>query len=523
MKNTGYWAFVSILLLSFSTLSNAANPNDNIADHIVQTKQGQVRGTIENGICVWKGIRYAQAPVGDLRFRAPQAVEPWPGVKDALQFGSMAPQTKSRLTNDGTQSEDCLFLNVWSPAADGKKRPVMFWIHGGGFVIGEGSASLYNGTPLAKKGDVVVVTINYRLGPLGFLYFNNKPGFDNNLGILDQIAALKWVKENIAAFGGDPETVTIFGESAGGTSVETLLSTKAAKGLFKRAIAESGPPAILWSNGVADSITRRYLSILHIPADSLQLLKQVPVDTLMAAEDKLLNWMIDETNNKVFSPTIDGKLITQDIFKCMKPDIGGEVELMIGTNKNESTMFARKDLHMVPDNSKGLEKYFDEMTTKESKLKVTKAYAKYPNKTGVLDILTDAVFRIPAVRLAECRSMYAPVYMYRFEWSSSILNTLGLGSFHGLEIPFVFGNHDGRLGKYLKLIATKKLVHRLTGEMQGAWLNFAKYGNPNGKDAGDWKPYTTDNRATMIFSKHSKLVVDPEKEHREAWEGVVYY
>lgn len=498
----------------------AKNDNTPLPVSDVQTKQGKVRGTHAKGVYVWRGIKYAEAE----RFKAPVAVQPWTGVRDAVAFGPVAPQTESGLTSKGPQSEDCLYLNIFSPAADGKKRPVMFWIHGGGFVIGSGSADLYDGSKLAKRGDVVVVTINYRLGPLGFLYFkDNKQGYENNLGILDQIAALNWVRDNIAAFGGDPEQITIFGESAGGTSVETLLSTKKAKGLFKRAIVESGPPAILWPTHVASMLTEKFFSLLRLHPDSIEAASRVPLDTILAAEDVLLRFMVEHTNYKVFSPTIDGKLLTDDIFKCQKPDVTTPVELMIGTNKHEATMFASKRLKMAPRTAEGLEKYFDQVTTPESKVKVTKAYAKYPRTSGVIDILTDAVFRIPAIRLAECRSMYAPVYMYRFEWSSFALNVAGMKSFHGLELPFVFGSYDGNQGKLLKVIATKRLINRLSGQMQDAWINFARYGNPNGNGEQVWKPYTTNERATMIFDKRSRLAIDPDGKQRAAWDGVVYY
>ena len=516
------WA-ISLLLLSSFYTQTAVAANDNISDNIVQTKQGKVRGTYERDVCVWRGIKYAKAPLGDLRFRAPQPVESWIGVKDAVAFSPVAPQQESNLGTKGPQSEDCLALNIWSPAADAKKRPVMVWIHGGGFVIGSGSSDLYYGANLAKKGDVVIVTINYRLGPLGFLYFNNNKDFESNLGIRDQIAALEWVKQNIAAFGGDPDLVTIFGESAGGTSVQTLLATHSANGLFERAIAQSGPPALPWSTTIADSITNIFLRILKVSPNNLQVLKHLPTDTLLAATKELEKYMIANMNDKVFSPTIDGELLTHDIFKCMKPEVGGIVPVLIGCNRNESSMFASKRLKIAPNNAKDLEKYFDAVTTQESKTKVTTAYSKYPRKSAVLDILTDAVFRVPSIRLAECRSLYAPVYMYRFEWSSFALNISGLGSFHGLEIPFVFGNHEGKLGGLLKLIATKKLANRLTDQMQTAWLNFARYGNPNGKGEETWKPYTVDERATMIFSKESKLVKDPDAKQRAAWDGVVYY
>ncbi|MCX6200322.1 MAG: carboxylesterase/lipase family protein [Bacteroidetes bacterium] len=513
--------FIGYLMLC--CVGNSQATNDNISSLVVETKQGKIRGGMDKNSCVWRGIKYAEAE----RFGVPKSVKHWEGVKDVVEFGAIAPQAKSSITPDGLQSEDCLFLNVWSPAPDGKKRPVMFWIHGGGFVIGAGSAPLYHGDNLATNGDVVVVTINYRLGPLGFLYFKDSiygnNSAENNLGIRDQIAALQWVKENIAAFGGDPDNVTIFGESAGGTSVETLLSVNSAKGLFHRAIAESGPPAIIWSPDIAMSVTKKFCSILGLSPNDVSRLKAIPLDSIKAAEEILLAYLVKETNQKVFSPTIDGNVLTSDIFKCMKPDLANKVDIMLGTNKNEATMFASKKLRMVPRTSQELSKYFNEVTSPQSKEQVIAAYENYPHKSGVLDILTDAVFRIPAIRLAECRSMYSSVYMYRFEWSSFLLNLSGMKSFHGLEIPFVFGNNEGHQGRLLRVIATKKLIARLSGEMQQSWINFARYGNPNGTKTEWWKKYTADDRSTMIFSKHSKLVQDPDAKQRKAWEGVCYY
>lgn len=490
---------------------------------IAETRYGKVMGSWERGVSVWKGIPYAKAPVGELRFSSPQLLEPWTGIKQATAYGASSPQPDNSFVGDGARNEDCLFANVWSPAADDKKRPVMVWIHGGGFVVGSGSSELYDGANLARNGDVVVVTFNYRLGVLGFLYFENKPGFENNLGIRDQIAALKWVKENISSFGGDPDQVTIFGESAGGTSVETLLACKEADGLFKGAIAQSGPAAIIWQPSTALNLTQKYFSFLGISPDSLQLLKTLSVDTLKNAEEKLMKYMIAETPNKVFSPTIDGHLLKADIFTCLNPLQSPDVALMIGTNKDESTMFASKRLKMAPSTAAGLDKELFPVFRPEDKNKVIAAYPDYPKKRAVLNLLTDAVFRIPAIRLAENQSQHADVYMYRFEWSSFLLNVAGLRSFHGLEIPFVFGNKEGRSGRLLKLLATNRMIKSLSGQMQTAWINFARYGNPNGKDAENWKRFDTNERATMIFDRKCTLIADPDQVQRKAWEGVSYY
>lgn len=526
-----YVAFAFLFALTFSrqitfaatVIDKTAAPDTSFL--VVRTMQGLLKGTTEKEVDVWRGVRYAKAPVGDLRFRAPQPLDNWNGIKEATEFGEAAPQGKNSFVKGQVTSEDCLYLNVWSPAADGKKRPVMVWIHGGGFEIGSGSADLYNGANMAQKGDVVVVTLNYRLGTLGFLYFGKEagPAFENNLGIRDQMAALQWVEENIAAFGGDPDQVTIFGESAGGTSVETLLACPAAKGLFKGAIAESGPAAMLWRPETASTVTAKYLEFLGLTSDNLQQLKTLPLDTLMAAQKKLSGYLIKETANKVFSPTIDGRLITTDLFTCLSPKQSGGIPLMIGTNKDESSMFASHRLKMAPNNQKDLNKELLHRFKEEDKEKITAAYPRFPHKRGILDLLTDAAFRMPAIYLAECQTHVAPVYMYRFEWSPFLLKLAGLRSFHGLEIPFVFGNINGRFGRLLHLMGTKKVVSRLSNQMQQSWINFARYGNPNGKEEGEWKKYNTTERPTMIFDKHSRLVDDPDSTQRKAWEGIYYY
>lgn len=532
MKTSKVYFLVAALLFLLVSQGYSAPKKDNIAPTdssglIANTPLGKLRGAHANGVYVWKGIRYAQAPVGELRFKAPVPVQAWAGVKDALQYGAVSPQQESAIAGIEPQSEDCLFLNVWSPAADGKKRPVMFWIHGGGFLIGSGSSPLYDGSNMAKNGDVVIVTINYRLGPLGFLYFKDiapDAGMENNLGMKDQIAALKWVKQNIAAFGGDPEQVTIFGESAGGTSVETLMAAPSTKGLFTKAIVQSGPAAIIWQPKSATAITEKYLSLLGLKNDEVEKLKTIPLDTLRAAEDKLVDYMVAELPDKVFCPTVDGDLLPYDIYQCVKNV--QDIPLLIGTNMNEASIFVSNKLKIMPKNAAGFEKYFATVTEdKDTRNKVTSAYKGYPSKRAVQNILTDAVFRIPAIRLAECHLNNAPVYMYRFQWTTPALNMVGLRCFHGLDVPFVFGTVDNGSGKFLKLISAKKTRTRLISEMQTAWINFAKYGDPNGKGGGNlnWKPYTTTDRNTMLFDKHSQLVADPSATERKAWVGVKYY
>ena len=517
---------LALLLLTLPGLFHSslliATPDSSVA--IVATRHGLVRGMKTDSLLLWKGIRYAKKPMGELRFRAPQPPESWQGVKDAVKAGPISPQTR-RLTKDkDEQGEDCLSLNIWSPAADGKKRPVMFWIHGGGFLVGSGTSPLYDGSSLAKKGDVVVVTINYRMGALGFLYLDSLAGakgqFDNNLGIRDQIAALTWVKENIAAFGGDPQMVTIFGESAGAISVMTLMGTPAAHGLFKRAIAESGAPESLWHPQTATWFTLRYLKMLNISPDHIERLKLLPTDTLINTMDKLITELGHESSQvKILEPTIDGTFIPTDLMTAIKTGKAAGVDLMIGTNKDESTILSIKRIGLTPRSARALAPYLEQVD-QDSRRKLCAAYKNYPRKSGVCAMSTDGIFAMPSINLSEYQSAHATTYMYRFDWSSFPLRVLGLRACHGLELPFVFGTTDKGPGRFFTTMSNRKVVHRLSAQIQQHWINFARYGNPDPSGQSGWRAYQPEGRSTMIFDKSPHTFSDPNGSKRMAWSGV---
>ena len=485
---------------------------------------GRLHGIVENSVCAWKGIPYAKPPVGDLRFRAPQPADGWQGVRDASKTGFVAPQFR-RATNETNQrNEDCLTLNVWSPAADGHKRPVMVWIHGGGFLVGSGAAEMYDGATLSKNGDVVVVTINYRLGALGFLYFDgikgHQAGFDDNLGIRDQVAALQWVHDNIASFGGDPNLVTIFGESAGAISVQTLMVVPSAHGLFKRAIAESGPPESLFKPEISTTFTLRYLKMLGVSPDSLQLLKTLPTDTFGEVMGRLVKeLMVEPGTVKVPSPTVDGTFIPQDIMTAFREGKAAGIDLMIGTNKDEATLLAVKRVGLTPKNVDELQPYLANIVPDRRANLITK-YKHYPHKRGVMEMTTDGIFAMPAIRLSEIQTKYAPTYMYRFDWSSWGMNMVGLRACHGAELPFVFGTIDKKPGKYFAIMSNKKVDWSLSRLIQQNWVNFARYGNPDPSGQEGWSTYDPAKRSTMIFNKKSKPAADPKSEQRIAWTGL---
>jgi para-nitrobenzyl esterase len=462
--------------------------------------------------------------VGELRFRAPLPAEGWQGVRDASRTGFVAPQDR-RATNEANQrNEDCLTLNVWSPAADGRRRPVMVWIHGGGFLVGSGAAEMYDGARLSHSGDVVVVTINYRLGALGFLYFNDikghRAGFDDNLGIRDQVAALQWVHDNIAAFGGDPSTVTIFGESAGAISVVTLLEVPSAQGLFKRAIVESGSPESLFTPAVATGLTLRYLKMLGVSPDSLQQLMAISADTMTEVMSSLIGQLMHEPSTvKILAPTIDGTFIPEEPMAAIRQGRATGIDLMIGTNKDEATLLALKRVGITPKNAEELQPYLANIPPAPRANLVTK-YRHYPHRKGVMDMTTDGVFAIPSIRLSEVQARYAHTYMYRFDWSSWGMNMVGLRACHGAELPFVFGTIDKKPGKYFVILSNKKVDWSLSQLIQQNWVNFARYGNPDPTGQEGWSAYDPTRRSTMIFNKKSKPAADPNSQQRIAWTGL---
>lgn len=500
---------------------------------IIETQYGKVRGTDLGPVSVWKGIAFTQPPVGELRFRAPQPPIAWSGVRGAMEFGAIAPQAElegrsffgaNRLTPE-TSSEDCLYLNIWSPVAkaDGKKRPVLFWIHGGAFTMGSGSTSGYDGTNFAVHGDVVVVTINYRLGALGFLDLSTLGGEEyatsGNNGILDQVAALQWVQNNIEAFGGDSNAVTIFGESAGAMSVGTLLATPAARGLFQRAILQSGAAHTIRDKETAAKITGQFLDALDLHTDEIAALKALPIEKLLAAQARVLS----QNRRLAFAPVIDGATIPVHPIEAIANGAAEDVALLVGTNRDEMKLFRAGAPATAPD-ERLLKQVFGEAAD-ESIATYSAARPGMSLSDVWTDVLTDQTFRIPAIRLAETQfqrgassTSGAPVWMYRFDWATSAFNSK-FGACHALEIPFVWDNLDKPgLGMLAMDFPNRQ---QLANRMHNAWIAFARTGNPNTPALPHWPTYDTDHRATMLFNEECRVVDDPQAAERRLWNGLL--
>ncbi len=500
-------------------------------DVIVETTAGKLRGTSANySILRFVGIPYGGSTGGQNRFRPPTRPQPWVGVRDALNYGDSSPQPAGGMAGlraiigEGppeTESEDCLYLNVWTPAVgDGGRRPVLFWCHGGGFTMGSGSAAFYHGTNLAHRGDVVVVTVNHRLGPLGYCYLGDLAGEEyaesGNVGMLDLVAALEWVRDNIAAFGGDPGNVTIFGESGGGAKVSTLMAMPGAAGLFQRAIVQSGPGLRMMARAKATEHAEKLLKALGLSAREVNRLSDLPVEQLFEANARVnSNALIGG-----WSPVVDGRVLPRHPFDPVAPAISASVPLIIGTNKDEAALFLLADAGVSMLDEAGLHERVQAVTGDAAASLIAVYRHAYPRASPgdlLISLMSDRMMRMHSITLAERKGAQgvAPVFMYLFTWETPVLNGR-LKSCHALEIPFVFDNlaRGGRFtGQGPERIA-------LAENMSEAWLAFARDGVPGYHGLPTWPTYDPETRATMIFDQTCRLENDPGGELRRAWSDI---
>lgn len=399
---------------------------------------------------------------------------------------------------------------------------MLFWIHGGAFVTGSGSTPAYDGSSLTKTGNVIVVTINYRLGPLGFLYTKDLIDddlFGTNNGLRDQMAALKWVKENIAAFGGDPENITIFGESAGGASVVNLLGSPLSKGLFQKAIAQSPCSSCIYTaTQTATQWTTRFLEILGINPLEINQLIDMPIDTLLKASTQLVEEMTElMPGNIAFQPIIGDDVLPIPPERAVAEGSGSQVPLIVGSNEDEGSMFALLPVPKIMPISDNLINTYLEQNYPNKASEIKEAYSEIPVKLRSIKMGGDATIWLPAIAIATAMLKSSPVYMYRFRWTSDYLKASGLCSFHSLEIPFAFGNLQSEDVVETLKGTDEKETQTLSQKMQQAWLNFAYTGNPNSSEVNNWDAYDLKTRTAMIFDKEIKPENDIEAKVRKAW------
>jgi para-nitrobenzyl esterase len=493
---------------------------------VVETTGGKLRGTVHDGIHAFKGIPYGAPTGGMMRFIPPGKVAPWTGVRDAFRFGHHSPQNM-RYTDvlapqaDGAAegySEDCLYLNVWTPATDNAcKRPVMFWCHGGGFAQESGTWPWIDGEALARRGNVVLVTINHRLNIFGYFHLGDVGGekyaASGNAGVLDLLAGLQWVHDNIAAFGGDPGNVMIFGESGGGAKVCTLLSMPSAKGLFHRAAIQSGAALRLNTREHANELTHKILSELGIAPGRIDDLQAVPVDRLLAA--------IPDRNFPIqFSPVVDGNILPAHPFSPVASPVSDTIPILVGCTMHEQTFMSISagDEEAFNLNEAGLRQRVVALVGEAKAIQAINSYRELhpdlsPSELYFL-LSTDRWMRMGSIMLAERKFAQgkAPVYLYLFAWRSPALGGK-LGAPHTVEMPFVFDNTD--IPKVMT--AGGPEVKELAAKVSEAWIQFARSGNPNHKGLPDWAAYTTNERSTMIFDSTCRLVNDFGGEERKLW------
>ncbi len=501
----------------------------------VTTALGKLEGVEERGIQVFKGVPFAAPPVGALRWMPPQKPAKWNGTRDARSFSAIAYQNRTQvgpfeaMNVAGELSEDCLYLNIWAPGTHRAPRPVMVWIHGGGFTFGAGSQDIYDSATLAARGNAVVVTVNYRLGALGFLRLvditNGRIGSTGNEGILDQIAALEWVRDNIAEFGGDPNNVTIFGESAGGMSVGTLLASPLARGLFHKAIPQSGScnmsGPVQKANRTAEFVLKT-LGASPTNPDALRAL--APAALLKGA--LLPNGLPNPELGMAYQPVVDGPVLPKPAIDLVVEGSADGVAVMAGATLEEWKLFTILDPGLAQLDRTGLAARIGRRLAPEVADSVIDTYenarAARRDSTTITDLFaaieTDRVFRVPGIRLSETHSRREPrSFNYLFTWKSPAMGGI-LGSCHALELGFVFGTH--RIPGMVPFCGSGPQADRLATQMQDAWIAFARSGDPSCESIGEWPSYTESQRATMIFGEKSGAENAPLDAERGAWESV---
>lgn len=503
---------------------------------VVETSYGPVRGADLAGppgrVTAWKGIRFAKAPIDDLRFRAPAPPEPWTEVADATAYGPACPQStlpNMKLDLGAPQGEDCLRLNIWAPAGTdpGAGKPVLVWLHGGAYVLGSGSQPLYDGHVLAADGDVVVVTVNYRVGALGFMdlssFSSAQRQFDSNIGLRDVLAALAWVRDNIAAFGGDPDNVTLFGESAGAGIVTTLLGVAAAAGLFVRAIAQSSPATSVYDQDRGRRVSVAVLNKLGIAESEGHKVASASTVALIAATSEVFNEIpVSNPGTLAFVPIVDGDLLEDQPVKLAQEGRLLPIPLIIGTNKHEAALFRLLRSPLMPITPHAITTMFSQIAVEQPDLQLPtfeefgSAYSRR-QKSRSVGMATDIGFRMPSVWLADGHSRVAPVYLYRFDYATPVFKLLTVRAAHATELPYVWGTLGAPQDMSLKLGGAKTAT-AVSHRMRTRWLNFAAHGEPDGP-AGEpaWPRYSEPNRPCLVIDKRDTIVDDVDARIREAW------
>ena len=527
-----HWAFA--LGLMAAACSSSGGTSNTPAVTSADTALGVANGVMtEQGVVAFLGLPFAEPPVGDLRFKPPVPVDAWDSPVDASEFGPACPQPVESGTGTlyGDQSEDCLTLNVWTPSADDRRRPVMVWVHGGGWIYEGTEDPLYSGAHLAARGDVVVVSMEYRLGVFGFSHLEGIPG-SGNAGLLDQKLAFEWVRDHIEAFGGDPNNVTLFGESAGGMSATALMAMPGAKGLFHRAIAQSGAGSTARDDAYATAVSDKLMTLAGVT--NMTELSALSMEALRDAQDLLIADAFIE--DSLFGSVIDGEIFPKGPIQAIAEGSAADIPLLTGTTKDETRLWILYVPIVADISFDGIVALlpYGERAIPEGKT-ADDVIALYESQRPGVEpgVIThaagsDIFFRLPAIRLAEAQLTHQPnnTFLYRFDWPppAPVLPEEDLGAPHASELAFMFGS--GNEG-WTDIYGPDQVPRQLMEQMMDAWLAFAKTGNPNHSGMPTWPAYDASTRATMLFnttdtSATSAVVNDPDSEERSFWDGVPF-
>ncbi len=504
----------------------------------VETNYGRIRGLESSGVNTFRGIPYAAPVAGVRRFLPPSPPEPWAGVRDCTQYGEAVPQVSLPIFSfinlaAGRLGEDCLSVSVWTPGLDTARRPVLVWIHGGGFLIGAGSTPMYNGRALSSQGDAVVITINYRLGALGYAHLGTifGDGFEEstNLGVRDQIAALEWVREHAARFGGDPENVTVFGQSAGGMSIAALLAAPRARPLIRRAICMSGAGGQVIERDLAEGVAREFVSRLGGPPPSHRSLAQISTDDILRAQNETMAVMANLYRLMVFLPFVDGEVITEQPLDAIRRGATREISLLTGTTLEEWKLFRmldpgvrslswddvrqrfelmfREGFPGAPSAEAAMQRWLEALHGRTAATTPNEAWCAFQS---------GRMFHYPCAQLAEAQNAAGgTAHRYLVTWRAPAMRR-SLGAAHAIDVPFVFGAVGNPL--VLPLTGFGGAARALEQNLQSAFLTFASSGTPGHSGLPHWPGYDDESRTTMILGRDFVAEDGPLERERALFE-----
>jgi len=496
---------------------------------VIDTVAGPVRGAVAGPVRSWRAVPYAAAPTGTSRFAAPQPPRPWTGVRAATDVGPICPQPAGMPMEDTLRTgADHLTVDLWAPRTAGARRPVLVWLHGGAYLMGAGSQAVYDGARLAALADAVVVTVNHRLGVLGFMDLSSlsvpDAQFTTNVGSRDQIAALEWVRENIAAFGGDPTNVTLFGESSGGASVTALMTAPAAAGLFHRAIAQSPPATAVYGQARAAEVARRLRERLALAPEDVGRLHRLPVDTVVRAATQVVGEVFDAAPGTLAAaPVVDGDVLPAHPIDVFTAGQQHPVPLIVGTTRSEANLFRWLRGPFLPTTVDQVSRMVTALTEQDPQIdpaRIATILAGYPDRDrrrGALRLAGDAAFRMPAVWLAEAHHRRAPTWLYRFDHATPLLRLTGVGATHATDVPYVFDTFGAMPKDPSLLLGGRRGARKVAGRVQRRWAAFARTGRAD-RVAGlvEWPRYDA-ARAGLQIGRRDRVAFDVDAELRRVW------